>query len=196
MLTRPRQTYSHWKLALTILGEHQMDFRIWIVGLVFLAASPILLGQSTQSFSNEWTYNSKTDQMSGAATGTQRQAAQDVLSLELAEYRAWNSHDMQGVLAAYWNSPSLVSIAGDDEVHGFDALQKALLTTYANPNTMGHIDLDTLRVQVIADDSACCVASYVVRTQNHVYYCDDTATLRHFPEGWRIVFERAGVLTH
>jgi hypothetical protein len=31
----------------------------------------------------------------------------------------------------------------------------------------------------------------VVRTEKHVYYCDDTATLRKLPEGWRIVFERA-----
>jgi hypothetical protein len=124
-------------------------------------------------------------------------AERDIVALELAEYRAWNSHNMQGVLATYWNSPDLVSIAGDDEVHGFDALQKALLSTYANPNTMGHIDLDRLKVQVLADDSACCVATYVVRTQKHVYYCDDTATLRQFRgEGWKIVFERASLVTH
>ena len=127
----------------------------------------------------------------------QRGAERDIVALELAEYRAWNSHNMQGVLATYWNSPDLVSIAGDDEVRGFDALQKALLSAYANPNTMGHIDLDRLKVQVLADDSACCVASYVVRTQKHVYYCDDTASLRQFPgEGWKIVFERASLVTH
>lgn len=177
-----------------------MDLRICFVGAVMATAS-LAVGQNAQNVSSQssssWTYDSKTGQISGATTGAKRQAANEIVALELAEYRAWNNHDLKGVLAVYWNSPDLVSIAGDEpEVHGFEALQNALLTTYADPNTMGRIDLDTLRVQVISNDSACCVASYVVHTANHVYYCDDTATLKHWPEGWKIVFERAAIVTH
>jgi hypothetical protein len=163
-----------------------MMLRIWIVLLALLAPVPIVSAQN-----NEWTYNSQTSQLSGAATGTGRDAAQTILNLELAEVRAWNNHDLQGVLAVYWASPNLISIAGDSEVHGFDTLQKALFAQYANPDTMGQIDLDTLSIQLISDDTASCVAGYVVKTQKHVYHCDDTATLRRLPEGWRIVFERA-----
>ena len=160
--------------------------RIWIVLLALLAPAPILFAQS-----NEWTYDSKTGQLSGSAAGSRRDAARNILNLELAEVRAWNNHDLQGALAVYWASPDLISIAGDNEVHGYDALQKAWFTQYANPDTMGQIDLDTLSIQLISADTASCVAGYVVRTQKHVYYCDDTATLRLLPEGWRIVFERA-----
>lgn len=160
--------------------------RIWIVLLSLLASAPILVAQS-----NEWTYNSKTGQLSGATTGTGREAALNILNLELAEVRAWNNHDLQGALGAYWSSPDLISIAGDDEVHGFEALKQAWFDQYANPDTMGQIDLDTLSIQLISGDTASCVAGYVVRTQKHVYHCDDTATLRKLPEGWRIVFERA-----
>jgi hypothetical protein len=161
-----------------------MMLRIWIFLLAFLAPAPILFAQN-----NEWTYNSQSGQLSGATTG--RDAAQTILTLELAEVRAWNHHDLQGVLAVYWASPDLISIAGDNEVHGFETLQKALYSQYANPDTMGQIDLDTLSIQLISDDTASCVAGYVVKTQKHVYHCDDTATLRLLPEGWRIVFERA-----
>ena len=161
-----------------------MTLHKWIVLLALLAPGPILFAQN-----NEWTYNSKSGQLSGATTG--RDAAQTILTLELAEVRAWNNHDLQGALAVYWASPDLISIAGDNEVHGFEALKQAWFTQYANPDTMGQIDLDALSIQLISADTASCVAGYVVRTQKHVYYCDDTATLRKLPEGWRIVFERA-----
>jgi len=177
-----------------------MDFRVCVAALATIACAPVVLGQSTDiqnSQTSSWTYDSKNGQISGAANGAKRQAAQEIVALELGEYSSWNKHNLAGVLAVYWNSPDLVSIAGDEpEVHGFQALQSALTTTYADPNTMGTIDLDTLRVQVLSADSACCVASYVVHTAAHVYYCDDTATLRHLPEGWRIVFERANIVTH
>ena len=163
-----------------------MTLHKWIVLLALLAPATVLFGQS-----NEWTYNSKSGELGGTATGTGRDAAQTILNLELAEVRAWNNHDLQGALAVYWASPDLISIAGDNEVHGFEALKQAWFTQYANPDTMGQIDLDTLSIQLISADTASCVAGYVVRTEKHVYYCDDTATLRKLPEGWRIVFERA-----
>ena len=95
-----------------------------------------------------------------------------------------------------WNSPNLISISNNDETHGFAALRKELLAAFADPNTMGTMSLDTLKVQVIGDDFANTIASYVVKTQNYVYYCDDTATVRRFPEGWKIVFERTTLVTH
>ena len=61
---------------------------------------------------------------------------------------------------------------------------------------MGSMSLDTVKIQVIGDDCANTIASYVVKTQNYVYYCDDTATMRRFPEGWKIVFERTTLVTH
>ena len=163
-----------------------MTLRKWIVLLALLAPAPIVSAQN-----NEWTYNSQNGQLNGATTGTGRDAAQTILALELAEVHSWNTHDLQGVLTVYWASPDLISIAGDSEVHGFDTLKTALYQQYSNPDTMGQIDLDTLSIQLISDDTASCVSGYVVKTQKHVYHCDDTATLRLLPEGWRIVFERA-----
>lgn len=163
--------------------------RIWIVLLALQITTPILLAQS-----NEWQYDAKTGQLIGTATGTRRDTAQNILNLELAEVRAWNHHDLQAVLNAYWSSPDLISIAGDNEVHGFDTLQKTLYSQYANPDTMGQLDLEELRIQLISDDTASCVAGYVVRTQKHTYHCDDTATLKLFADGWRIVFERATIV--
>jgi uncharacterized protein (TIGR02246 family) len=181
-----------------------MDLRICIAAAALIAGAPVVLGQSTEKQNNQdtstsstWTYDSKTGQINGAASGAKRKAAQEIVALELSQMTAWNNHDLQGVLAAYWQSADLISIAGEEpEVHGFQALQKALTTIYADPNTMGSLVLDTLRVQVISDDTASCVASYVVHTAQNVYYCDDTATLRHLPEGWRIAFEHATVATH
>jgi len=177
-----------------------MDLRIYIAALALMAGAPAMLGQSNETqkslTSSSWTYDSKTTKLSGDATGAQRQAAQAVLNLELAECNAWNNHDIQGCLSVYWNSPNLISISNNDETHGFAALQKELLAAFADPNIMGSMSLDTLKIQVIGDDFANTIASYVVKTQNYVYYCDDTATVRRFPEGWKIVFERTTLVTH
>src|SRR5260221_1427806 len=171
-----------------------MDLRICIGALALIAGAPVLLAQSTvtqkDQSSSSWTYDSKPNQLSGGATGAQRQAAQAVLNLELAECNAWNNHNIQGCLSVYWNSPDLISISNNDETHGFAALQKELHAAFADPNIMGTMSLDTLKIQVIGDDCANTIASYVVKTQNYVYYCDDTATVRRFPDGWKIVFER------
>jgi hypothetical protein len=116
--------------------------------------------------------------------------------LKLAQRNEWNRHDIRGCLTVYWHSPDLVSLANNEETQGFAALQKELLTAFADPNIMGHMDLDSLKIQVVSDDSACCVARYVVKTRHYLYYCDDTSTLKRFPEGWKIVFERTNLVTH
>jgi hypothetical protein len=169
-----------------------MDARVLLLGAVLT-----LLPSLTEAQTSTWTYDSKTGTLSGDATSTSRQAAKDIVALELAEYGAWNNHDIQGCLTVYWQSPNLVSIANDEETHGYEALRKEMLQEFAaDPSIMGHIDLDTLKIQMLSDDTACCVASYVVKTEHYVYYCDDTATLRHLPEGWKIAFEKATLVTH
>jgi hypothetical protein len=177
-----------------------MHSRIYIAALAFLAGASVTFGQSDEiqksQASSSWTYDSKTAQLSGDATGAQRQSAQAILNLELAECFAWNNHDIRGCLSVYWESPNLISISNNDETHGFAALQRELLAAFADPTIMGSMSLDTLKIQVIGEDCANTIASYVVKTQNYVYYCDDTATLRRFPEGWKIVFERTSLVTH
>jgi hypothetical protein len=177
-----------------------MDSRTFIAALALLAGASVTLAQTDElqksQASSSWTYDSKTAQLSGDATGAQRQAAQAILDLELAECSAWNKHDIRSCLAVYWESPNLISISNNDETHGFANLQRELLSAFADPNTMGSMFLDTVKIQVIGNDCANTIASYVVKTQNYVYYCDDTATLRRFPEGWKIVFERTTLVTH
>ena len=177
-----------------------MDLRIFIAALALTTGASVVLGQSTENqkaqSSSTWTYDSKTGQLSGRATGAEREAAQSVLALELTQCNAWNNHDIRGCLTVYWNSPDLISISNDKETHGFAALQEEELTAFADPSIMGSMSLDTLKIQVIGDDVANTVASYVVKTQNYIYYCDDTATIRRFPEGWKIVFERTSLVTH
>ena len=177
-----------------------MDLRIYIAALALIGGASVMLAQNDETqkspTSSSWTYDSKTTQLSGDATGAQHEAAQAVLNLELTECNAWNNHDIRGCLSVYWHSPNLISISNNDETHGFAALEKELLEAFADSNIMGSMSLDTLKIQVIGDDCANTIASYVVKTQNHVYYCDDTATVRRFPEGWKIVFERTTLVTH
>lgn len=66
-----------------------MDLRICIAALALTAGAPAVLGQSTENHatqttnsSSSWTYDSKTGQISGAASGAKRKAAQEIVALE------------------------------------------------------------------------------------------------------------------
>jgi hypothetical protein len=56
-----------------------MDLRIYIAAVALIAGASVMLGQSNETqkslTSSSWTYDSKTTQLSGDATGAQREAA-------------------------------------------------------------------------------------------------------------------------
>jgi hypothetical protein len=169
------------------------------------AAAAVLLMTGSGLFGADWSYDSNSgpsmgEKASGAAVQagapmtSQAELAQQVAAVEYAQVDAWNKHDLQSYLQWYWNSPELISLSNGDEIVGFAALANELRTGYgSDPNSMGHVQMERLRVKMTGSDSAVMVASYVITTSKHSDLFEDTTVLKRFSEGWRIVFESANL---
>lgn len=169
------------------------------------AAAAALLMTGSGLFGADWSYDSQSDpeiaQKSAVASAQAVLPAQsevtlagEVAALEDAQLVAWNKHNLDAYLRWYWNSPSLISLDNGRATVGFGPFSDLMRSVYgANPGLMGHTDMGRLRIKMIGTDVAVAVATYVTTTSRHVDSVDDTAIVRHFPEGWRIVFESGTV---
>jgi hypothetical protein len=170
--------------------------------LPIAAAAAALLMTGSGLLADDWSYDSQPDsataQKSAQAVSPHAQSeatlALEVAALEAAQLVAWNNHDLDGYLRWYWNNPGLISLDNGRATVGYSPFADQLRAAYgADPAIMGHIDMGRIRIKMIGTDAAVMVATYVITTGNHAYSVDDTANVRHFPEGWRIVFESGNV---
>ena len=145
-----------------------------------------------------WDYESKNGAAAAVASAVpltpRMQVIREVLRIETTQLEAWNRHDIQGYLSVYWHSPELVSKSDSDQIFGFEALASQLVGSFGSqPDSMGHVRMDDLKIKILAPDTACIVGTYVVTTSAHVDAGENTEILRHFPEGWKSVFENAHI---
>jgi ketosteroid isomerase-like protein len=120
-------------------------------------------------------------------------AVKEVVNTELGQIDAWNRHDLQAYLAYYWNSPDLISMGGKSQILGYSALATKLIGDYGNDrDSMGTFHLNGMKVKTSGSD-AFIVSNYVANTNSQVYYIENTEVMRHFPYGWRIVFEKGEI---
>jgi hypothetical protein len=171
----------------------------------FLSVSMMVTVFVPSVWASDWSYDSKSDPFMSAnisssaaqdvtPQGSQASLAQQVAALGQAQVDAWNKHDLQAYLKWYWNSPELISLSNGDEIVGFAALANDLRTGFgAEPNSMGHVQMERLRIKMTGSDTAVMVASYVIITSKHSDSIDDTTVVKRFSEGWRIVFESANL---
>ena len=171
----------------------------------FLSVAMMVAAFVSSASASDWSYDSKSDPFvstnfslvaAQAVTpqGSQAALAHQVAAVEYAQVEAWNKHDLQAYLEWYWNSPELISLSNGDEIVGFAALANELRTGFGpEPSSMGHVQMERLRVKMTGSDTAVMVASYVITTSKHSDSIEDTTVLRRFSEGWRIVFESANL---
>jgi beta-aspartyl-peptidase (threonine type) len=166
-------------------------FRTFVIAAAMTLSTDVLFADSTDEA--DWSYDSKTATMA-APTTPDRALAREVASYEIAQFAAWNRHDLRAFLSAYWNNAQLVSVSNGEELIGYSALATQLVQAFGkDPTSMGHVDLDRLRIKMVSNDTACCMGTYRVRTSNHIDYCEDTEILKRFPDGWRIVLENSTI---
>ena len=100
---------------------------------------------------------------------------------------AWNRHDLDGYLDAFWRSDALVVVVEGEAVHGWDLLSKALHGGYPNPSEMGELTLDRVQVQMLAPDFAEVLDWDTITFAKKKEFGTATIVMRKLPEGWRVV---------
>lgn len=100
---------------------------------------------------------------------------------------AWNRHDLEGYLDAFWRSDDLVVVVEGEVVHGWTLLSKALHGGYPNPSEMGELTLDRVQVQMLAPDLAQVLDWDTITFPKKKEFGTATIVMKRLPEGWRVV---------
>lgn len=100
---------------------------------------------------------------------------------------AWNRHDLDGYLDAFWRSDALVVVVEGEAVHGWNLLSKAFHGGYPNPSEMGSLTLDRVQVQMLAVDLAEVLDWDTVTFPKKKEFGTSTIVMKKLPEGWRVV---------
>jgi uncharacterized protein (TIGR02246 family) len=116
--------------------------------------------------------------------------AEDIIKGVLAaQVAAWNENDLDGFLAAYWQSPSTRFVAGGELVEGYDAVAQSYRANYGAGGDLGRLALTDLSVTMITDDVATVVGRFNLEDAKGVETGGYTLVMRKVDGRWRIAHD-------
>jgi uncharacterized protein (TIGR02246 family) len=158
------------------MGRLRVSSVLLIVGCVSLLTTTI----AADSKSNLDTIN---QQKVAGAEDPEKEVYDEVVKAS----DAWNRHDLDGYLDAFWRSDALVVVVEGEAVHGWNLLSKALHGGYPNPSEMGSLTLDRVQVQMLAPDFAEVLDWDTITFPKKKEFGTATILMKKLPEGWRVV---------
>jgi hypothetical protein len=104
----------------------------------------------------------------------------------------WNSHDIDGYLEFYWNSPELLVVDDWEQLDGWQKFHDSLAQTFRDPRSMGSVEPARIQIRLLTPN----VAYGLVWLK--FYFPDSkklgqvrTIVLQKFDEAWKIVVSQA-----
>lgn len=127
------------------------------------------------------------------ALGQMAESAAAIRKVMDAQVAAWNSHDLEGFMAGYWNSPELTFFSGGTVSHGWQAALDRYRKSYrATGKEMGKLEFQDLQVEMLGPQSAFVRGRFVLTMSDGKQPRGlFTVVFREFPEGWRIIHDHS-----
>ena len=120
--------------------------------------------------------------------------AEDIIKGVLAaQAAAWNENDLDGFLAAYWQSPSTRFVSGGEVVEGFDAVAQSYRANYGVGGDLGRLALTDLSVVMITDDVATVVGRFNLENARGLETGGYSLVMRKVDGRWRIAHDHSFV---
>ncbi len=102
----------------------------------------------------------------------------DIRNVMMQQQDAWNKGSLEGFMQGYWKSDSLRFLGKDGVTMGWEASLLRYKRVYTNPEKMGRLKFDHLRIEVLSKEEA-----YVDGRWN-LFRSSDTLS-GHFTLLWR-----------
>jgi beta-aspartyl-peptidase (threonine type) len=120
-------------------------------------------------------------------------AVSDVRAVWDAQVAAWNRGDLDGYMAAYWNSPDLVFFSNGGETRGWQATLERYRTRYqSGGKQMGALDFPQLDFTALGPQAVLARGRWHLRMPVGQELSGMTTVIfRELPEGWRIVHDHS-----
>lgn len=103
----------------------------------------------------------------------------------------WNAHDIDGMMAIYWNSPALLAVIDTEQFDGWESLYRSYKKQYRNPDDMGILHPTRVQIKLLKPDVAFGIVSWTLKYPGNARASEivGTSTLdfQKFDSGWKIV---------
>jgi ketosteroid isomerase-like protein len=102
---------------------------------------------------------------------------------------AWSRGDIDGFMAGYWNSDSLVFVSGVNVTRGWQLTLDRYKKSYDTRAKMGVLTFSDLEVTMLGRNAAVVLGSWALKRDADNPHGKFTLTFRKFKQGWRIVMD-------
>ena len=108
----------------------------------------------------------------------------------------WNKGNVDGFMAAYWNSPDLTFSGASGTQRGFEAVRARYKKAYPDQAAMGHLDFSELEFHFTGNDGALVLGHWHLTRDKHKGDIGGVFSLvwQRFPEGWRIIHDHTSAV--
>lgn len=111
----------------------------------------------------------------------------DICEVIISQQNAWNSGDIPGFMAGYWNSPELRFASGGSITRGWQPTLERYKARYDTPETMGRLTFSDLTIDVFSDSAAIVFGRWALERDDDEPTGLFTLTFRQLDENWVIV---------
>ena len=113
----------------------------------------------------------------------------DIESVLMKQQDAWNKGDIDGYMAGYWKSDSLLFTSGGNIQRGWQATYEKYKKSYDTKVKMGKLNFSNLEVKLLSSESAWVFGYWELTREKDNPKGVFTLILRKFKDGWKIIHD-------
>jgi len=107
-----------------------------------------------------------------------------------SQVEAWNTGDLEGFMAGYWDSPELTFFSGKDSKTGWQATLERYRNRYqAEGKEMGSLTFSDIRIEQIDASHAWVRGRFTLVLSKETVGGLFTLIFKRLPEGWQIIHD-------
>lgn len=106
-----------------------------------------------------------------------------------AQRDAWNKGDVDGYMAGYEVSESIVFISGDNVTHGWQTVRDRYKKNYDTRDKMGQLTFSDLEFTVLSKDHVSVVGRWLLKRTSDEPHGRFTLIFKKTNKGWRIIHD-------
>ena len=106
-----------------------------------------------------------------------------------AQRDAWNKGDVDGYMAGYDVSESIVFISGDNVTHGWQTVRDRYKKNYDTREKMGQLTFSDLEFTVLGKDHVSVVGRWLLKRTSDEPHGRFTLIFKKTNKGWRIIHD-------
>src|SRR5688572_550040 len=104
---------------------------------------------------------------------------------------AWNRGDIDGYLAAYWNSDKVRWVSEGTVRYGFEAIAAGFKARFDSSDNMGRLEVTNLDIQLFGENDALVFGSWTQTTPTARHHGVFTVHVKEIDGEWLIVSDHS-----